>query len=64
VKWVPALLCGYELGAIATGRFPTLTALSAKHKWLGPVLVGALAVHLWHGHRIFGDCPRCPVSLS
>lgn len=46
MKWAAAGLCGYELAAIVTGRVPTLTRLSARHRWLGPVLVGALAVHL------------------
>lgn len=47
LKAVAGLLCAYELGALATGRYPTLTALSARHRWLGPVLVASLAVHLW-----------------
>lgn len=46
MKWAAAGLCGYEVAAITTGRMPTLTALSARHRWLGPVLVAALAVHL------------------
>jgi hypothetical protein len=47
VKWLAAGLCSYEVAAVTTGRAPTLTALSARHRWLGPVLVGGLAVHLW-----------------
>jgi hypothetical protein len=54
VKWVAAGLCAYEVGAIATGRVPTLTQLSARNRWLGPVLVGALAVHLYRA------CPPRP----
>jgi len=46
MKWVAAGLCAYEVGAITTGRVPTLTQLSAQHPWIGLVLVGALAVHL------------------
>lgn len=45
-KWAAAGLCGYELAAIVTGRVPTLTRLSARYRWLGPVLIAALAVHL------------------
>ena len=65
MKWVAACLCGYEVAAIVTGKTPTLTALSARHKWLGPVLVTALALHLYdRGHRYFGTCPMCPAALS
>jgi hypothetical protein len=46
VKWVAAGLCGFELGAILTGRYPTLSRLSQQHRWLGPVLLVSLAVHL------------------
>lgn len=43
--------CSYELGALASGRYPTLSVLCARHRVLGPVLVGALAVHLWRQPR-------------
>ena len=46
MKWVAASLCAYEVGAIATGRVPTLTQLSTRYPWVGFLLVGALAVHL------------------
>jgi hypothetical protein len=46
MKWVAASLCAWEVAAICTGKVPTLTALSARHRLLGPVLVVALAVHL------------------
>jgi hypothetical protein len=46
VKWVAFSLTAYEAGAILTGRYPTLTRLSQQHRWLGPVLVVSLAVHL------------------
>lgn len=61
MKWVAAGLCGFEVAAICTGKVPTLTALSAKHRWLGPVLVGALAIHLWHSPRIKAElnCSLC-----
>lgn len=48
LKMAAALLCAYELGALATGRYPTLTALSGKHPWLGDALQDALAIHLRH----------------
>lgn len=40
------LICSYEVAAVATGRVPTITSLSGKHRALGPVLVLGLAVHL------------------
>lgn len=51
MKWAAAFLCAYEVTAITTGRTPTLTALSGRYRWLGPVLVGGLAVHLWRQPR-------------
>lgn len=44
-KALVAVLCGYEVAAIASGRMPTITALN--HRWpvVGIVLVGALALH-------------------
>jgi hypothetical protein len=51
-KWIAAALCGFEIFAIATGRAPTLTELSTRHRLLGPALVGALAVHLFRQPRV------------
>lgn len=65
-KWIAAGLCSFEVYAITTGRAPTLTQLSAQHRWVGPALVGALAVHLWRTPRMVvrpvadGDCALCP----
>ena len=46
MKWVAFGFCAYEAGSIATGRYPTLTQLSARYPVLAPALVVALAVHL------------------
>lgn len=46
-RWVVVAGCSYEIAAITTGRAPTLTQLSARHRILAPALVAALAVHLW-----------------
>ena len=62
-KLAAAGLCGFEVVAITTGRVPTLTQLSARNRWLGPVLVVALAVHLYRAcppPRPVADCPLCP----
>lgn len=40
-------LCQYEVAAILSGKTPTLTALSKKHRWVPVVLVGGLSVHLY-----------------
>lgn len=47
IRWIAVAACSYEVGAIATGRYPTLTQISGRHRWVGPVLVGALAIHLY-----------------
>ncbi len=48
LRMATAATCGYETIAIIadTPRMPTLSRLSARHKWVGPALVGALIVHL------------------
>lgn len=37
----------YELAAIYSRRVPTLSRLSREHRWLAPVLVGGLTLHLY-----------------
>lgn len=51
LKTVAGVACAYELGALATGRYPTLTQISGRHRWVGPLLVGALAIHLYRTPR-------------
>ena len=46
LKAIAFALCAYECGALATGSYPTLSMLSVRHRWLAPVLVTALAIHL------------------
>ena len=42
-------LCQWEVAAIIADhdRFPTLSRLAGKHRWIAPLLVVSLAVHLW-----------------
>lgn len=47
MKWAAAGIAGYEVVSIAAGKTPTLTMLARRHRWLGPLLVAALAVHLY-----------------
>ena len=58
-KWLVVALCSFEVVAIATGKVPTLTALSERHKALGPVLVLALAVHLARAPRVRAQIEGC-----
>ncbi len=46
-KALVVALCGWEIGAITTGRIPTLTALHRRWPIVGLALVGALVVHFW-----------------
>lgn len=41
-----AMACAYEVAAITVGRVPTISALCRQRRWLAPVIVGGLAVHL------------------
>jgi hypothetical protein len=59
MRWVAFGISVYEAGAVATGRVPTLTQLSARHRWLAPVLVSTLAVHLYRQQS-----PRPTVNRS
>lgn len=44
-KAAVALVCSYEVAAIATGLVPTITALSKRWPIIGAAVVAALAVH-------------------
>lgn len=46
LKWAVAAVCAYEVAAITTSRTPTVSALCHERRWLTPVIVGGLAVHL------------------
>lgn len=46
-KALVVALCGYEIGAITTGRVPTLTAMHRRWPIVGLALVSALVVHFW-----------------
>lgn len=45
-KWAVAAVCAYEVAAISTDRCPTVSSLCHQRRWLTPVIVGGLAVHL------------------
>jgi hypothetical protein len=50
-KWITAGFCGYEVTAIIAKHLtkkdtiPTITTLSARHRWIGVALMAALG---WH----------------
>lgn len=58
-KWLVVSLCLYEVGAILSHRAPTLTEVSAQRRWVGPVLVGALAIHLARSPRVRAQVEGC-----
>lgn len=68
MKWGVVVACAYEVGAITTGKAPTITVLCGRHRWLGPAVLGALALHLYRKPRpqvivvpVTGDgCLLCP----
>lgn len=45
-KWAVAAVCAYEVAAITTDRTPTVSHLCRQRRWLAPVVLGGLAVHL------------------
>jgi hypothetical protein len=47
VKWGVAAACTFEVVAITTGKVPTISMLCGRHRWLGPAVLGVLAVHLY-----------------
>jgi hypothetical protein len=47
---VVAMLCGYEIIAITSGKIPTLSALDERYHVLGPLLIGGLIAHLYGQH--------------
>lgn len=48
--WVVAAACAYEVAAILSGRFPTITQLNERHRIVGAVVVGWLVYHFWLTH--------------
>jgi hypothetical protein len=48
-RWAVAACCAYEVAAITTARTPTISALCARRRWLIPLIVGGLTVHLVKG---------------
>lgn len=49
LKALVLVACGYEAGALASrGHAPTISVLCGRHRWLRPLIVGGLIVHLYH----------------
>jgi hypothetical protein len=46
LRWGVAAVCAYEVAAITTDRCPTVSHLCYRKRWLTPVILGGLAVHL------------------
>lgn len=47
MKWGVVVACAYEVGAITTGKVPTITMLCGRYRWLAPAVIAVLAVHLY-----------------
>lgn len=45
MKHALAVVCAYEVGAIWTGLYPTITSQATARPWIGVLAVVALAVH-------------------
>ncbi|WP_067428397.1 hypothetical protein [Nocardioides jensenii] len=46
-KALVAAICSYEVAAIVTRRFPTVTAFHRRWPAVGIALLGALAIHFF-----------------
>jgi len=46
-RWGVFGACLYEALALASRRCPTFSMMAAKRRWLAPVILIALAVHLY-----------------
>lgn len=58
LKAAVALVCAYETESIVTGRTPTVSTLCGRHRWLTPLILGGLALHLT------GNRTRIPKTRS
>lgn len=49
LKVVTDLACAYEAIAIPlnSDRVPTISKICGRHRWLAPIIVGALTAHLY-----------------
>jgi hypothetical protein len=46
LRWAVAAVCAYEVAAIATDRTPTVSHLCYRRRWLTPVILTGLGLHL------------------
>lgn len=51
LKGVALVLCGYEIAAIASGRVPTVSALSHRYLWFEAALLAAFALDVHYLQR-------------
>ena len=51
LKWGVGAACLYEAVSIASGATPTISTEVKRHRWLGPVILGGLAVHFYYPYR-------------
>ena len=51
LKSVALVLCAYEIAAIATGKVPTVSALSHRYLWFEAALLGAYVLDVHYLQR-------------
>ena len=47
LKWGVGAACLYEAVAIGSSATPTISTEVGRHGWLGPLVLGGLAVHFY-----------------
>jgi len=49
LRWVVEGLCTYEAVAlqVKSNKMPTISRLCGRHKWMAPIILGGLGVHLY-----------------
>lgn len=50
-KAAVAAVCAYEVAALLTGRAPTVSNLCGRNRCAAPLVLVALAAHLYHHPR-------------
>ena len=50
LKWGVGAACLYETVSIASGATPTISNEVGRHAWLGPAILGGLALHFYWPH--------------
>ena len=52
LKWAVGAACLYEAVAIGSGATPTISNEVGHRPWLGPIILGGLALHFYWPHVV------------